>query len=573
MSILNGAKCGGPIIVVYSDCIIDGHSHIMSGYCTPLPLLWKQAPFGLDRLEASRTDANFSAGTRLVMVQIDKTELDRAKAIVAAQEPDATDDADKKTLQACSTEVIGTVAVFENRKAFGPNGSIAKSDEHRFSFVNLWSKDGTKKREDFTGLFTIMIALPMDMEYAHLAGFEHQPIYYEKDGVTYVVKRTSVYQKWEELKKEVLPVDKEDIKKFNKWKVQYTAHKKAAQNNPWSILPFYHYEPRRWYQKSKTEDPSVQDLDSMQYGAWDRPFDDIASRKESGKPGIFIGMKMYTPLGYNPADTEKLPHLSKYYTKCIQEDIPILAHCSLGGITTHEYDLFRNGEQDEIRKEEWSWKPGKATRNVEMDYFENAFVHPRHWKTVLKMPGNGPLRLCLAHFGGSIWGEHGLTSDWITTIIDLLRWYPNVYTDISCFDIAGNEKHFIEMLKDPNFRDIHKKIIFGTDWYMTLMAKHLGHGIAIHYKHFVESFKKTLDKNKLQHLWPVMTLVNPVRFLGLDNGVLVENMKNYFTKVAKLNKTQLALHETNYLRMKALGEEAKKVRDKVNQGWGGDYLP
>jgi hypothetical protein len=42
--------------------------------------------------------------------------------------------------------------------------------------------------------------------------------------------------------------------------------------------------------------------------SWDEPFLNIATKKNKG---IFIGMKMYPPLGYKPNDFERMPDLNK----------------------------------------------------------------------------------------------------------------------------------------------------------------------------------------------------------------------------------------------------------------------
>jgi hypothetical protein len=48
---------------------------------------------------------------------------------------------------------------------------------------------------------------------------------------------------------------------------------------------------------------------------------------------------------------------------------------------------------------------------------------------------------------------------WINEAIGLAREYPNVYTDISCWNIAQNGPAFKEFLLDPAYNDVKRKIL------------------------------------------------------------------------------------------------------------------
>ncbi len=167
----------------------------------------------------------------------------------------------------------------------------------------------------------------------------------------------------------------------------------------------------------------------------------------------FRGVKLYPPLGFDPADDALM---KKVYPYCIEHDLPVLSHCSRGGVR----------------------RTGLSKRAA------NAFAHPEAFKPVLsEFP---KLRVCLAHFGGGeAWEQYvkvGLPPDdeqarkenFLAMILDMLeaqnanggRRYPGLYTDISY--TSFNYEDYIPVLsvflQDPRIRD---RVLFGSDFYMT----------------------------------------------------------------------------------------------------------
>ena len=108
---------------------------------------------------------------------------------------------------------------------------------------------------------------------------------------------------------------------------------------------------------------------------------------------------------------------------------------------------------------------------------------------------------------------------WINEAIGLARDYPNVYTDISCWNIAENGPAFKEFLLDPAYNDVKRKILFGTDWYLTLTTMW-----GKKYREFCEEIKEFLDRID-KRLWVRFTLVNPFEFYDLGNEVRLENIQ------------------------------------------------
>ncbi len=206
----------------------------------------------------------------------------------------------------------------------------------------------------------------------------------------------------------------------------------------------------------------------------------------------FGGVKMYPPLGFYPFD----PNLDLLYAYAQEKQIPILYHCSQGGINFQDSQITHrqihplnldfaparrvnldNTEGDLIDYSSMA-KPlrrflgktwGKQKRNKK---FKLNFSNPINYKQVLmKYP---KLKICLAHFGGDGQISAFLESksdreNWHYVTRELMKQYDNVYADISY--ALWNEKAWPAMtsaMKDPQLKD---KVLFGTDFYMTTQEK------------------------------------------------------------------------------------------------------
>ena len=67
-------------------------------------------------------------------------------------------------------------------------------------------------------------------------------------------------------------------------------------------------------------------------------------------------------------------------------------------------------------------------------------------------------------------------------------------------------------LDDDKYRHLKDKIIFGTDWYLTLITRKNGGA----YGDYCSTFKRFLDRID-KTLWVRFTLVNPWEFYGLGD--------------------------------------------------------
>ena len=186
--------------------------------------------------------------------------------------------------------------------------------------------------------------------------------------------------------------------------------------------------------------------------------------------GVFKGVKIYPVMGFRPDDKRLYP----IYQYCAGNNIPITAHCQNGGI------------------------PGLQK------YYHLA--DPKYWSPVLKdFP---TLTLNLAH-------NDSTGSSWQPKIAELIKTYPNVYTDIS----YGTEMWFMPrryfkgikgMLATPKIQD---RLLYGTDWYMGrfLWTEKSYLKWLLEYSNKIHWCRVKFTAQEMKRL----TEDNPKRFLGL----------------------------------------------------------
>jgi predicted TIM-barrel fold metal-dependent hydrolase len=555
-------------------CIIDSHMHIQSGACAPLPLLYNQL--------ASKIKFNPKGTPGLRS----RAWIDGISMVVLGN---------GGRLQTLDCIKIGDRAVKDNFQTYlnlknsrdfcrpeateAPFAAADATDVH-----TVYIKDKSKSIELLSGksyhiiiqeaddfVFCPMMVMPMDMEYAHIAGYDGRTIYHEENGEVFYYHRNSGICAEELGEKVDLSHEIEKKKKalkLKKWYKQYEEHLKSATIHPFQLIPLYHYEPRRW----RLPDSAKTDEASFSSGNWDYPFKYIATEINSG---VFAGFKMYTPLGYRPLD-DKLPQMSKYYEKCEKEKIPIVNHCSAGGMLTHEQSFYKEYIEKgykyfpEQKKDNPAFSSDASFVNLSPvadnrasisatspplttpeevkqtadEWFTENYVHPKAWRKVLdKFPN---LYLCLAHFGGDDWEYGPQKSDWIQELISMLTEkgpnntprYPNLFTDISCFSIDDNMPNFISTMRGKP--ELWDKVLFGTDWYMTLIVSESGQQ---RYDEFCCKMKEELDKID-DTIWIRVTFLNPVRFYGLEKMIKLNNMKDAL-KTTGANSDKL---ETNMIK-------------------------
>lgn len=147
---------------------------------------------------------------------------------------------------------------------------------------------------------------------------------------------------------------------------------------------------------------------------------------------LFAGIKVYPPLGFEPwpADPSEQAKVKLLYDRCIEKNIPIIAHCSTGGFkVTNEAQSYSD--------------PGNQWAAVLLEY--------------------PALKIDFAHFGSG-------DEQWTQTIINhVLKEGSNVYTDFSCN--TEDDKYYKKLNQQIKENDIKlsERILFGSDFMINLL--------------------------------------------------------------------------------------------------------
>lgn len=323
-------------------------------------------------------------------------------------------------------------------------------------------------------------------------------------------------------------LDDSETDRYEQWKTQLAETEFAMLANPLKLLPLFHYDPRHWQVASNP--PGNEE-----------PF------KNVGESGLYLGFKMYTAQGYRPYDIERLPIMKEYYARCAAERIPIMNHCTPNGAPTFDRDQYIKFTHP-MDSAEFILKKKDAGGDA-LKYFNDNFISPKAWEKVLKE--HPTLRLCLAHFGGGT--EQGL--QWFDDITNLMKEYPNVYADISSSMADPKYKgkfkaHFKEWygkeIKNAQNK-IRERILFGTDWYMTLLD-------GVDYLEYFSVTKTFLDGFD-NDLWFQMTQVNPYDFYRID-----EQIERIAKNIVEKRKQEIAI--TTKIENKKVQKKLKPLSEK-----------
>lgn len=208
----------------------------------------------------------------------------------------------------------------------------------------------------------------------------------------------------------------------------------------------------------------------------------------------FAGIKIYPPLGYYPFDER----LYQVYRMAEDHQIPITAHCARGGV------FYKGSITNEMRKHPRTGKVYKARKNK---FITDIYTDPDNYNYLLKdFP---KLKINLAHFGGfDEWEKYLINSidedgelSWYLKIRDLMRKYPNVYTDVS---YTMYKKDLLPLLKvSLEDETINKKILFGTDYYMVEQE--------LTEKEFSINLRASIGEEKYR----LIAETNPIPFLNM----------------------------------------------------------
>jgi predicted TIM-barrel fold metal-dependent hydrolase len=222
----------------------------------------------------------------------------------------------------------------------------------------------------------------------------------------------------------------------------------------------------------------------------------------------FSGVKMYCPNGYSPVD----PRLDKVYRYCLDNHIPITAHCSYGGFATLENEVDVQGAiyaDNRVTPYEGKLKfTKKITQHGGVEERALALNHPDLWNVVLNKYGG--LKLNLAHLGIRGVDNPDERYEWSNLIIKMMLEHENLYTDLSCMTDKKAIADLWELASkaDKQCRlnlSITDRVMFGTDFWLSMMFKDLN----LYMEDFNAFFAdKQEDFTRLQQ-------INPSRFLNL----------------------------------------------------------
>jgi predicted TIM-barrel fold metal-dependent hydrolase len=176
--------------------------------------------------------------------------------------------------------------------------------------------------------------------------------------------------------------------------------------------------------------------------------------------GGFLGVKLYPPVGFAPADNVHLRAdlsfaagldgaLEALYATCAAAEVPILTHAS----AANEYALGLH-----------------------------RLVSPAHWRPVLER--HPTLRLNFGHFGH----DYGIADPsapkesadaWIYQAAALIERHPNVYADLSNSPLvydAGYARRLVPLLADviARYPKVKRRLMYGSDWWLSALDPDAG---------------------------------------------------------------------------------------------------
>jgi predicted TIM-barrel fold metal-dependent hydrolase len=181
-----------------------------------------------------------------------------------------------------------------------------------------------------------------------------------------------------------------------------------------------------------------------------------------------VGIKMYPSLGYYPFDKR----LELVYEFAAKYEIPIMIHCSRGGIYYYGTDMLPEFMQPDGFNMAGPFTPYYPWEK-DWKKFKNNFLKPSHWSQVLSLEKFKNLKICLAHFGydsntdDSLWQNN--KNPWFLEILDLIKNHENVYTDISytLYDPKIMQNIILPLFGNSQDK-LMSRILYGTDYYMTI---------------------------------------------------------------------------------------------------------
>lgn len=265
------------------------------------------------------------------------------------------------------------------------------------------------------------------------------------------------------------------------WNNQLEEMEKLLESHNGQVFPFYAADPRR---------PNI-----------------VTKIKQNVKKGTpdadkkYCGVKIYAPNGYSPTS----PKMLKIYEYCVENDIPLTAHCSHGGFASFENKIKVNGLIMDLE----TGLPIQIDNDyIEFDipFLSKGWVEhraavlndPDLWEKVLEQFPT--LKLNLAHFGnyndGYVWTEK---------IFKLMSKFPNLHTDLSCVSDRTKLITFKQLFWDKADESVKSRFLYGSDFYLNLM-------FSTSFDTFLQNFKDIFNETEFDQI----AYTNTINFLGFS---------------------------------------------------------
>jgi len=311
----------------------------------------------------------------------------------------------------------------------------------------------------------------------------------------------SIEKKFDSFERSVLGIDVFE----NSYQRQIDDLIKIKEQMPDRIYPFFSIDPRR--------------DDEFKGGILSE------IKKYVGKNKPFIGLKLYTSLGYSPTHPVLFGSGKKegVYGYCQRHKIPVTVHSSIEGFSHFLDKTYVEGDiyypdGGKCVPAESIFEDGIVDyeKNLPIPSFEDItgerlllLNHPIIWRKVLeKYPR---LKINMAHFGGVMqmyrYANHDQSAFWPEYIEKMLDDFPNVYTDLSCYYEQGDNPDYMKVIYDNVYKKMSRKakskVMFGSDYYMLALYNTTP---SDYIKSFRDAFRRDFYK---------ISEENPKRFLDI----------------------------------------------------------
>ena len=273
---------------------------------------------------------------------------------------------------------------------------------------------------------------------------------------------------------------------------QVDIYEKIAILTNGRFLPFLAFDPRRQVE--------------WKPGNLDQPMSPRMLMEDCLQRGMFVGLKLYPPMGYRPADNvardscppntdwqahlgEKMDQeLNSTFDRCVQTCFCVMAHAN-------------------------------ESRFSDPSYHDNG--SPLYWGKALEAHPN--LMLNLAHFGGMTPKDD--KHHWREGFSQLMAKYCGVYADVADFieiDCRRSRDAYFKALKkwmvDNPGSPLLNRLMYGSDFYMN--------GLVQGYKKYANNWISAFQE-QFPAQWENLVGGNAVDFLGLRKGKQRERLNRF----------------------------------------------